>query len=252
MSHHRTSLDPTVVRIAAANCNFEYRYTEVITDEELSELIDQTAVLEQDQFIRMVWDVRNILYSLPYSMGYGKFNYMCAELSRQTRHNSFVYLPHLYLQEVYTEEIRSIVRDMPIEHHGTFRKLVIRRMDCTLTDIVRAKLSGRMTTLGDVRRCLTHTALPDGTFLEILYENYRVTGCSDCDYEYILRLKLAECPHITARATLLLTERLIPLDVIPGARSIDEIKYKLSAYTRQNSISQGCVDPRTEWERAEE
>lgn len=205
-------------------------YTETNPDD-LAELIDGLVPVEQDQLTRLVWDVRGILYDLPYSMHYGRFYYLCIEMTNRTNHLSFLYLTQIHYTN--SEERREIIRCMPVEYQPLFRRLCVRKINSSAHDIVVACSLSLPTRLSTVRRHVVSASFIDGPRLDLMIERYSVIGCCQLDLEYLLRLKLSECPHVSVRTMLLLQDRLIPLRIIRGLETIDRLKDELFRYEAQ-------------------
>jgi hypothetical protein len=96
-------------------------------------------------------------------------------------------------------------------------------------------------------RRVINTTFIDGPRMDIMFECYHITGCHPKDLEYLLRLKLSECPYIPVRTMFMLQDKLIPLRLIDGVVTVEGLKNVLLTYPGQRSKTCNDATLADEW-----
>jgi len=221
-------LDPTVLRIAAAGRAADEKATIIITGEDLEDAVSHYAYTEQDEFNSLIWNIRQEALAIPQGMVYGRFQLICNELLVATQHLGFRDLPFLHTME-YTLA-RQTISQIPAEYILFLSNLIVLKIESSADDIIASVSNSSKTSVVNVKRSCYRIHTVTGELITLSIDCFKVVSCIPSDLEYILRLKLAEQPHLSPRQVLYLIDRLTPLRVIPGCSTITALKAELERH----------------------
>lgn len=185
-------------------------------------LDDSVPSMFQDvyHFSDLVYSIKNVHFNIPRSMTYGRYRYMIDSMTtlRQT--------PEIKALDFGTycpQSREELISDMSHETVSPFDNLLILSVENSGESLINLPLTptGSCHFVDEYH----HISLRFGGALDLTIRYYRVDSFSSEEERIsFLRLKLSESLDISPRVMFMLSDIVLPLEIIPGISDVSTLK----------------------------